>query len=317
MLLPSIVNTAMSRRSIRVAISGGGLAGASLIHALLQHPHLDVHIFESATSFRESGVSVGIARNGLSALDLIGPSATACFRRAGALPQKGASFMLAQGDDAPATIGEINVEDHNERLVSSVHRAAFLRELLADVPAARMHASKKLQSIDYDKATGGPLTLVFGDGTTHECDILVGADGIRSTVRRFVLGDDDPAVNPRNTGWRHVITTKAYAAAQASFGKDLVNMENARSYGWTGDGNYLNHTVFLNDGQSPMISLIICSMKEDAQGSGQWRTTMSADEICHEYKDWPPHLKKGIIDVCVLYLVTHRLPQLTCHPAAL
>lgn len=59
----------MSQRPIRIAISGGGLAGATLAHALLKHAHLDVHIFESAEAFKEAG-AVGIARNALSALDL-------------------------------------------------------------------------------------------------------------------------------------------------------------------------------------------------------------------------------------------------------
>lgn len=58
---------------IWIAISGVGLAGASLIHALVKNPHLDVHIFESAAAFKESGAAVGIARNALAALDLIAP----------------------------------------------------------------------------------------------------------------------------------------------------------------------------------------------------------------------------------------------------
>lgn len=37
---------------IRIAISGGGLAGATLLHGLLHYPQLDVHIFESADSFK-------------------------------------------------------------------------------------------------------------------------------------------------------------------------------------------------------------------------------------------------------------------------
>lgn len=60
---------------IRIAISGGGLARASLIHSLLPYTHLDVHIFEAAEAFKEAGMAIGVARNALTALDLIGPSA--------------------------------------------------------------------------------------------------------------------------------------------------------------------------------------------------------------------------------------------------
>lgn len=54
--------------------------------------------FESAEAFREAGAAVGIACP-------LGPgahrpSATASLQRAGAVPQKGVRFMLAQGPDA-------------------------------------------------------------------------------------------------------------------------------------------------------------------------------------------------------------------------
>lgn len=123
--------------SIRIAISGGGLTGASLLHALLPHAHLDVHIFESATAFKEAGMAIGVARNALAALDLIGPSAARCLQRSGAVPMRGVRFMLAQGEGAGNLIDE--TKDEGKRITSIVHRAAFLRELLADVPP-RAHA---------------------------------------------------------------------------------------------------------------------------------------------------------------------------------
>lgn len=234
----------MTQKPIRIAITGGGLAGATLIHAFLQHPHLDVHIFESAAAFKEAGAAVGIARNALTALDLIG--ATPCLERAGAVPQKGVRFMLAQGPDAGDSgvkIGEIDAED-DKHVVSIVHRAALLKELLADVAPERMHASKKVERVDFDhgEEAEGPATLHFSDGTTHECDILVGADGIHSAIRGIILGDD-PGVNPRNTGWWAIMALKPYTVAQASLGQSLVNNEDPRQYGWTGDGSWMMHDI--------------------------------------------------------------------------
>lgn len=71
--------------SIRIAISGGGLAGATLFHALHRFPHLDVHIFESASAFKEAGMAFGITRNAQAALELIGPTAVQALERAGAV----------------------------------------------------------------------------------------------------------------------------------------------------------------------------------------------------------------------------------------
>jgi len=69
--------------SIRIAIIGGGLAGATLANALLKHKHLDVEIFESAPEFSEKGAAVGIASNGQAALTEMGGPLTDVIERAG------------------------------------------------------------------------------------------------------------------------------------------------------------------------------------------------------------------------------------------
>jgi salicylate hydroxylase len=73
---------------IRIAISGGGLSGATLFHALHRLPHLDVHIFESAPAFREAGLAIGVTRNAQTALELMGSTAIQVLERAGAVPSK-------------------------------------------------------------------------------------------------------------------------------------------------------------------------------------------------------------------------------------
>lgn len=39
----------------------------------------------------------------------------------------------------------------------------------------------------------------FLDGTTHETDVVLGADGIKSFVRRYITGDSDSRVAFSNT----------------------------------------------------------------------------------------------------------------------
>ncbi|OTA55508.1 FAD/NAD(P)-binding domain-containing protein [Hypoxylon sp. EC38] len=283
---------------IRIAISGGGLAGASLIQALLKYPHLDVHIFESAAAFKESGMAIGIARNALDALELIGPSALQCLERAGAVPMRGVRFMLAQGgnQNQGSLIDEADGEAQGKRITSIVHRAAFLQELLAVVPEERMHASKKLDRIerrddDDDDDDDGCIVLYLADGTTHECDILIGADGIHSIVRKIILGEDDPAASPRNTGTWLVMTLQPYAKARTSLGKGKVDLEDAREYSWVGDGAFILHNL-LSDGQ--LVQFVIASYDEDAESTDRWSRSVGAEEIKRLYRDWPPHLNKAV-----------------------
>jgi salicylate hydroxylase len=74
-----------SENSIKVAVIGGGLAGATLMNALLKHSHIDAEIFESAIEFSERGAAVGIAHNGQAALNEIGHTVADALDRAGAV----------------------------------------------------------------------------------------------------------------------------------------------------------------------------------------------------------------------------------------
>lgn len=69
--------------------------------------------------------------------------------------------------------------------MQSVHRAHFLDELVKGVPAYRAHFNKRLQDLE---ETEDGVTLYFKDDTTATADVVIGADGVHSTVRAFLIG---------------------------------------------------------------------------------------------------------------------------------
>lgn len=75
--------------------------------------------------------------------------------------------------------------------MQSVHRARFLDELVKGIPAERAHFNKRLQSIEEKEGSG--VVLHFKDGSTTTADAVVGADGIHSITREFILGERDMA----------------------------------------------------------------------------------------------------------------------------
>jgi len=81
-------------RRLRIAITGGGLAGATLANALLDQPHLDIHIYESAAEFSERGAAVGLAVNAQRALAQIIPSANELLEAAGAVPMNSTRLVI-------------------------------------------------------------------------------------------------------------------------------------------------------------------------------------------------------------------------------
>ena len=56
-----------------------------------------------------------------------------------------------------------------------------------------------------EQENGGPVLAGFADGRSSEYDLVVGADGIHSTVRRLV-GDDRPPVPVGQRSWRFLTT---------------------------------------------------------------------------------------------------------------
>lgn len=57
--------------------------------------------------------------------------------------------------------------------------------LYRQVPSSKVHFSKKLVSFDQDEEG---VTIMLGDNTTARGDILVGADGAHSAVRKYLYG---------------------------------------------------------------------------------------------------------------------------------
>jgi salicylate hydroxylase len=67
-----------------------------------------------------------------------------------------------------------------------VHRAEFHEVLLNHLSSrCRTLPSKRLES--YVQRPGAPIMLHFQDGSTATCDIIIGADGLKSTVRKTMF----------------------------------------------------------------------------------------------------------------------------------
>ena len=77
------------------------------------------------------------------------------------------------------------------------HRAKFLDEMIKLIPPKIAHFGKRLVDMD-DR--GDKIHLRFKDGTEAFHTAVVGCDGIKSKVREYVLGADDPAVHAVFTG---------------------------------------------------------------------------------------------------------------------
>ncbi|KAF2228799.1 FAD/NAD(P)-binding domain-containing protein [Viridothelium virens] len=257
---------------LRVAVTGGGLAGAAIANALFRQPHLDVHIYESAPEFSERGQAIGLAVNAQRALARLLPDAEDVFQRAGAVPMHSTRILMGSGPAAGTKVIDLAEENPGKIL----HRAALLHELLAPMPPEIMHANKKLSAIEEHS---NALVLQFEDGSTAETDALIGADGLFGSVRSHVLGADHPAVKPVAAGWAGAHNLVSYDTASNKLGRELF--EEDRQYGWIGEGGLFMHDV-LNDRK--IVQCVGSSV--DRNPSSERRRSIDRQYLEHAFSTW-------------------------------
>lgn len=180
---------------IRIAIIGGGISGLALATQLVKHTHLDVQLYEAAAQFSEIGAGISFGANAVKAIKLLDLDLEYhSIADQVAAPYTDVWFQWRNGytDEYLSSSVAPNVGQ------SSVHRADFLDAIVARMPLSNAHFAKKIQSIS---ETHHEIILTFQDGTTATCDYVIGADGIHSIVRNYVLNTHNlPKINPRFSG---------------------------------------------------------------------------------------------------------------------
>ncbi|MGW4330603.1 FAD-dependent monooxygenase [Nocardia sp. NPDC004573] len=173
-------------------IVGGGIGGLATAVAFLRRGWR-VEVLERAAEFTEVGAGLSLWPNALRALDALDLGDDV---RARAVEQGAAGIR----DRAGRWLTRMDTEAIRARYGSPImlHRADLLHILRSAIPAAALRTGITVS----EAGTDG--TVVHSAGTSG-ADVVVGADGIRSVVRRAVCGE----IRPRYGGyiaWRVVVT---------------------------------------------------------------------------------------------------------------
>jgi 2-polyprenyl-6-methoxyphenol hydroxylase-like FAD-dependent oxidoreductase len=167
-------------------VIGGGIAGPVAALAL-RKAGVAATVYEAYPSIADGiGGTLALAPNGVAALRVVGADeavtaiATPITRMAMAVGRK--RIELPGLADVPP--------------LQLVHRSDLHRALHDRAVAGGVAIEYGKRLVDARETATG-ITAQFADGSTASADILVGADGIRSTVRGLI---DPKAVDPRFTG---------------------------------------------------------------------------------------------------------------------
>ena len=170
-----------------IIIVGGGLAGLSLGQGL-KRAKIPFRIFERDTnaSFRAQGYRIRIGEDGAAALKrLLPPQLFDAFEATSAeVVHGGHAVNAANGEELQFHIPGGRRPQHGNRAYNADR--AVLRNLLLH-GLTEVEFGKQLER--YDVHGENEVIAHFADGSTARGDILLGADGVRSVVRRQLLPD--------------------------------------------------------------------------------------------------------------------------------
>ncbi len=180
-----------------IAIVGGGLAGLATAHALAAFG-LQPEVFEAAPALGEVGAAVSTSPQANKALQAVGLG-DSISAVANTFPGIYTRSMHT---------GEC-LESHDARQAAvrygapfyTFHRADLLGALATGLNPASIHLGHSLTQIE---ETATSVRLTFANGNVVDADIVIGADGVRSTIRRALYGDDHPTYTGQMV-WRALL----------------------------------------------------------------------------------------------------------------
>lgn len=256
-----------------VNIIGAGIGGLTAALALLQRG-IDVEIDEQASQLGEIGAGLHLSPNGMKVLDALGlreeieeirfqPEALAIRHF-----ESGKAFFENPFDD--------RFHEQFGAPFYGFHRADLHKMLLDAVRAQKpdcISLSKRLVALE---ESADHVTLKFTDGSEREAAIVVGADGVHSTVRTL----RHPELAAQFTG--HVAYRGMVNSADVEPGlvEEKMNL-------WVGPGA---HVVAYYVRRGELLNYVALT-EEDGWETEDWTTPADKSALAERFKEWHPTVR--------------------------
>jgi salicylate hydroxylase len=251
--------------SLRIAIVGGGIGGLTAALALRARG-IDASVFEQAEVVREIGAGVSIHPNAARLLKRIGLDDQ--LRKIGS-PINGITLRSSQGDAITTPAGPATPAFSREGGQGyNVHRADFLNLLFAPLPNGTVKLGHRCVQLKED---GDGVQLSFANGASAEADIVIGADGIRSVVRREIGLESRPS-SEGIMAYRGLIP-----AGRLAWASDLKDPAL-----WLGSGrSFLLYPV-----ASGRLINMVAFVPTDTESEESWSAPGDLEALAAEYAGW-------------------------------
>ena len=274
---------------LRIAVVGGGIGGLSAALHLL-HFGFDVQVYEQATALSEVGAGIQISPNASRLLHRLGLGPA--LDKVGVRP---VGVHQRRWDDGRtlqrAPVGK-EVEAAFGAPYYHFHRGDLLQVLADATPKDRVHLRHRLIGLD-DR--GERVRLDFAEAPAAEADLVVGADGIHSTVRGLLFEPEQP----RFTG------CIAYRGLVPAERLKHLGME-FLSNNWMGPHGHFVH-YFVAAGR---FVNFVAVQERDSWTKESWIEPGEVKDVLQLFRDWHPQVRAiiGAVDRTFIWGLFDRTP---------
>ncbi|MEQ1885119.1 MAG: FAD-dependent monooxygenase [Bryobacteraceae bacterium] len=266
----------MSTNKLSIAIIGAGMGGLALA-STLRRAGFDPQIYEQASHFERIGAGIQMMPNSMKVLRQIGVEDKV----------RASSFQPYSHLNRVWDTGEIMRElPMPEDLFGApylcMHRGDLHDALLSVLPREIIHTGKKLQGIDENASS---VTLSFADGSKAQADAVIGADGVHSLIRDFVVGPVTPIHKGR-------IAYRAVFPASLLNGRDIGN---SRTKWWGID----RHIVIYYTTRAKSEVYFVTSVPESAEWLTResWSAKGDVKELRAAYEGFHEDVR-AVLEAC-------------------
>ena len=267
---------------MRVLIAGGGIGGLTTAIAL-RHQGIDALVFEQARVLSEIGAGIQIAANAAIVLRELGLEAA--IRAVGVKPQSYDYRDLRTGKMLyQAPLGDEAARRYGAPMYN-IHRADLVQILFDAVPPEAKRPNARCVAISQD-ADGVEVTLQNGE--TMHGDALVGCDGIHSTVRAHLRGEEQKH-------FANILMWRSLIPAERLEG---LNLEERGNY-WFGPGR----TLITYWVRAKNLYSILASVPASEVTRESWDESGDISEMLRSFDDAEPRARK-MLEQCQSVFIT-------------
>jgi salicylate hydroxylase len=273
----------------KIAVIGGGIGGLTAALSLRQ-AGFEVDIYEQAHELTQIGGGINMGPNAARVLRRLGLGEG--LDREGVRPlgthqrrwQDGRTLQKAQlNPQCEALYGAPHI---------TIHRADLLAVIAAGLPPERIHLGHRLVGFAEE---GDAVAAWFANGARISCDVLVGADGIHSSVRAGLFGEEAPRF-AGCVAYRGLVPADRIADLGLELG----------SQSWVGPGGHFVH-YFVSRGH---LLNFVGWTEHDSWNREDWTDRATIAQALAAFEGWHPQIRRIIAasDTCFIWALFDRDP---------